>query len=386
MALKADIVEVRPRNDAVYDNTLTILRNGEDNAYPTRVERIINSSVTAKQCAKILTKFIYGRGFEDSTVDKAIVGRDKRGVVTGLQLLKKIANSLATHQGVFLHINYNILGEKTTVAVIPYRWARFTQETKESEVSGVSVYDNWDKTKQMNIKKENILRFPFYNPNPDVVRSQIEDSGGIAFYQGQVLFYTLDENSMYPLSTIDPAMYDADTDGQISVFKNRTIRDGFMAKTVIRHMPFDSESDKDDFKQNVKTWQGAENAETILLVQDDFTSDFPNGTMKIDQLETKINDKLFESWENSIPNKIRKCFNNIPPVLVDVVEGKLGDTSGESYKVAVDFYNRQTEEERMAVTELLTNVFTNFSRPVGVNYNILAVEPLLTTTANAPIN
>jgi hypothetical protein len=146
-----------------------------------------------------------------------------------------------------------------------------------------------------------------------------------------------------------------------------------MVKTILRHTPFNSESDKDEFKRSVVNWQGDENAETILLVEDEFNSDFPNGQLKVDQLETKINDKLFEAWENSIPNKIRKCFNNIPPMLVDYIEGKLGGTSGEAYKFAIDFYNSQTEEERLFVQQLFEEVFDNFDGLMPDSFDILPI-------------
>lgn len=374
MALKADIIEVRPRNDATFDSTLGILRNGTDNNYPTRVERITNSSVTAKQCTKMLAKFIFGQGFVSDTTDDSVIGRDKSGDITLLKFLKRVCMSLSMHQGVFIHINYNILGEKSSVSVLPYRWCRFIQEEKEGEITGVAVYDNWDRSKGVNIRKEKIDKFPFYSPDSEIVKKQITEAGGIALYKGQVLFATLDEMHIYPLATVDPAINDADTDAQIGVFKNKTLRNGFMVKTILRHSPFDGESDRDDFKENVKDWQGAENAETILLVEDEFNSDFPNGQLKVDQLETKINDKLFEAWENSIPNKIRKCFNNIPPMLVDYVEGKLGGTSGESYKFAIDFYNSQTEEERLFVTQLMEEVFSNFSTPINMSFDILPIS------------
>ena len=41
-----------------------------DNAYPSRMERLINGSVTAKSSAGMLSRFLIGQGFED----EALVG------------------------------------------------------------------------------------------------------------------------------------------------------------------------------------------------------------------------------------------------------------------------------------------------------------------------
>jgi hypothetical protein len=35
-----------------------------DNAYPQPITTIINSSVTAKQCVDLNSKYIYGKGFD----------------------------------------------------------------------------------------------------------------------------------------------------------------------------------------------------------------------------------------------------------------------------------------------------------------------------------
>jgi hypothetical protein len=37
---------------------------GVDNAYPQPITTIINSSVTAKQCVDLNSKYIYGKGFD----------------------------------------------------------------------------------------------------------------------------------------------------------------------------------------------------------------------------------------------------------------------------------------------------------------------------------
>jgi hypothetical protein len=123
----------------------------------------------------------------------------------------------------------------------------------------------------------------------------------------------------------------------------------------------------------VREFKGAENAEDILLLEDEFTSDNKDGNLRIDRLESKINDKLFESWETTCPNNIRKCFNNAPPMLIDLVEGKLGGTSGEAYREAIEFYNDQTEEERMAVSKMLRELLKYWAMGVIENTWIIPV-------------
>lgn len=376
--LKADIIQIRPRNEVVYDQSLDIYRNGADNMYPTRIERVINQSVTAAQCRKLYAKFISGRGFEAEDLDSYVFGFDMAGEITGLKLLRKMAESIASHGGVFLHLNFNLLGEVADVSVLPYRYCRLAGiDTDTGEWSKIAVYDNWDYSKKYRFETGKIKYFPKFNL--DSVREQMADPD----FMGQVAFFSMEDASLYPLAPVDPAINDADTEAQISIFKNRTVRNGFLDRTIFRHGPFDSPEDKEAFKRMVREFKGAENAEDILMLEDEFTSDNKDGNLRIDRLESKINDKLFESWEKTCPNNIRKCYNNAPPMLIDLVEGKLGNTSGEAYREAIDFYNDQTEEERMFVTGILQKVTENWFEalpeskwilPIGSNDNGSAIN------------
>jgi hypothetical protein len=52
-----------------------------DNTYPQLITTIINSSVTAKQCVDLNSKYIYGKGFDFTTdiVDKNVLIINKKG-------------------------------------------------------------------------------------------------------------------------------------------------------------------------------------------------------------------------------------------------------------------------------------------------------------------
>ena len=368
--LKADIVQVRPRNDVIWDGTLKIFKNGSDNQYPTRVERTVNASVTASQCRKLFAKFIGGRGFEDVSLDDRIFGRDMSGDITGLKLLRKIADSLSYHNGVFFHLNTNIEGKIIGVSVLPFRYCRLAGgDEVTGEYTQVAVYNNWDYTVNRRTMTDRIEYFPLWNPEmaTEVLREPNEE------YKGMVAYYSFTDGWIYPTAPVDPAINDADTEAQIAVFKNRTIRNGFLDRTIFRHAPFENESDKIRFKEMVREFKGAESAEDILMLEDEFTSDNKDGNLRIDRLESKINDKLFASWEQTCPNNIRRCYNNAPPMLIDLVEGKLGGTSGEAYREAIDFYNDQTEEERMAVSKMLKELLFYWVDGAVVNTWIIPV-------------
>lgn len=111
----------------------SFLANGENNDYPTIVEWLVSNSVTAKSCAGVVSDFIFCKGFvfENQLRESAKVQNirfDPKQIYINQNretpniLLKKVARNLALHRGVFLHINYNALYQKTSISVLPYKY------------------------------------------------------------------------------------------------------------------------------------------------------------------------------------------------------------------------------------------------------------------------
>lgn len=156
----------------------------------------------------------------------------------------------------------------------------------------------------------------------------------------------------------------------MGVFKRQVLLNDFITdKQIIRHAPM-REDDLEQFKENLKATKGADNAGNHLTIEDDFNEETPNGRFKVDALKSGLNDKIFESWEKSCSNNIRRCFANVPQILIDEVEGKLGNSSGEGIRAAFDYYNQQTEEERQFVAAAMGELFNKFYRPITTGYDI----------------
>lgn len=376
MGLKVIASDLASRNVTKFDKSLGITRNGEDNLYPSRIERIINGSITAKAATSMYGKFIMGSGF---TVDmeKFTVGRTKNRKLTPNKLLRYIANELKSFGGCFIHVNYNANFKIESVTPIPYGYCRFGESDSQDYAGKVVVYNNWDKRYSMKIEKTKFKVINVFNPNPDVIMAQVKDAGGFHKYAGQVYFLTLDQASLYPLAPIDVAIEDAESEYNFAVFRNRTIKKGFFVSTILRHGPFEDKTDSDghviskarsqrqEFKEMIESFQGAENAESIMCLEDEFTSDNKDGNLRIDKLDVNYNDKIFDSWTETTSNNIRKACKNIPRVLIDYEQGKMGNTSGESYAVGQRFYNAMTLEERMTISESMKEIFSLFK--VNIN-------------------
>ena len=338
-----------------------------DNAYPTRMERLINGSITAKSSARILTRFLIGQGFTDPLLNKIEVAKDRyQRPITAYKLLRQIALSTAYYSGYYVRAQFDANHNVTGLLHEDFKNCRFGLKDSDNYSGKVVIYDNWDRSKGTKMNKKQFITVDVWNMNKKVIESQIAKSKGIEKYRGQMFFLFMDEYYIYPLAPIDPVMFDADTENQISKFKNGELRRGFFMKKMIHHNRFDSQPQAEDFKDKLLEFQGGGHEFSFMLLEGTFNDD---GTLKdsenikIENVEQNINDKIFETYEKSCINNIRKAYNAIPQILIDYEDGKLGTTSGEALRQAAEFYNQMTVEFRDVITESFVEMFSNWTDP-----------------------
>ena len=335
-----------------------------DNAYPTRMERLINGSVTAKSSARMLTRFLIGQGFENEELNKVEVGKDRYNrPITAFKLLRQIALSTAYYSGYYVRSQVDANFSVTGLSFEDFKNCRFGLKDSNDYSGKIVIYNNWDKSKSSKTIKKEFISVDVWNMNQDVIAAQIEKAESVSKYKGQVFFTFMDEYYIYPLSPIDPVIYDADTENQISKFKNGELRRGFFLKKIIHHSMFETDKDAKDFKDKVLKFQGGGHQSSFLVLEGTFEDD---GTLKkgenilIENVEQNINDKIFETYEKSSINNIRKAFNAIPQILIDYEDGKLGTTSGEALRQASGFYNQMIEEFRDVLSESFRELFSRW--------------------------
>ena len=99
-------------------------------------------------------------------------------------------------------------------------------------------------------------------------------------------------------------------------------------------------------------------------------------------IDSNINDKLFAHTENSVSDNIRMCFNNVPSALIRSQDGKLFGSSGEAINSMKEFYQEQTNKERMIVNEIVNKLMKRF---VTKQEN-LKIIPLITPKQEVIVN
>ena len=354
------------------------LANGEKNDYPTMIELLVGGSATAKACAGVIADFIYGKGFSLEAEARATARQqrtrfrkdtlyinDKRE--TPNDLLKKVARSLSYHKGVFVQVNYNQLFQKTSVQVLPYRYCRLGARDSNNYRGKVLYYENWDNLQDKKEVDKNVKAIDLYDPSPKVIQEQVDAAGGWDNYKGQVYFLNLDRNDSYPLAWADVVLLDCESEMLSTKYTRNGFKKGFFGTYAFVTSTMNSDEDRQDFRDNLRNSIGVEAEQSVFHFELEMKGDKLEDQVLVKPIESNVKADLFEYADKKTANNIRKTYGNIPPVLIDFVEGKLGNTSGDSLKEARIFMQEQMQEERQDVQEMFEELFDNFAEPISSN-------------------
>lgn len=347
-----------------------ILNYDIDNLYPQRMRSYYRSSGTASNCIKTYSKFIKASGFSDKVFYKSKVNRFGQ---TCDHLLRKVADNISEFRGFALHVNYNLLGKIVDVTHVPFEYCRLAIPDDYGYVSKVAVYDDWDKIKNKAIDKKRIQLIDRFNPNQEVILSQIESVGGIENYKGQIIWVSLDGDNQYPLAIYDSVVEDIIANAGIKTYRLRQTTTNFFA-SHIAEFPFEFESEQEREEQNniIKSFQGVENSSKIMVIENPNAAD-PNGGLKLHKVDIQDGDKMFQITNQTGKDAILEAFS-LPPVLAGVqIPGKLGN---QDMSDAYTYYNMVTYDERLIVEESFKTVFENFERIINPtsNYSIIPLS------------
>ena len=322
-----------------FDKKEGIFNFGDDNNYPNEVLSIINNSVTASSCVEILRKYIKGKGVD---VDYYI-NRDNQSVN---DILGYVSNDISIHKGFCLHIGYNELGLISSIKHIPFDWARWKKDDVNGYKSKIKISKNWHDRKEVSTTYDIF--------NPDAVLQQIAKVG-IDKYKGQIFYSNLD-TGIYPKSLIHPAIKDADSEFKSSKFKNNLLTKGFLNNLIVVTKKFESQRAKDSFQSNFKEQLGVDGQDVFNHIEADLNSDELDKEIYFKEVNSNVNDKLFEYTDNRTSNNIIKAFG-IPPALIDTSDSSgIFGNSGELIKQMRIFLQEKTQEYR----DYLEKVFNEF--------------------------
>lgn len=384
--MKIKLVDVDNRLSIKYNKVEGVHNWGDDNAYPSLVKSLIGSSVTAKQCVDINSKYIYGKGFNftQSITDKTSLIINKKGWNIN-QLLRLAAREFSEQNNLFIHVNYNALFEVKSVDLISSEKVRIGEADSTGYAGKFIVYNNWDKSLGKKIEKKNFLLIDKFNPDPTIIEKQVEAAGGWNKYNGQVLHVLANLNDIYSLSDIDSVIVDADSQYKAAEFKNGILRKGFIGTKLFITKPFNDPSETEAFENTIKDLQGVENI-GVLHLEVKEESDSLADELLVQNIDSNIDDKMFESTEKSAKQNIIDAFF-VPSILVNNSDNSIFGNSGELLKQAKLTHWENKEEERNTIIEAFELIFSNFHKPINPSNNwditpIIQITQASTTPTN----
>jgi len=348
------VINTPKRNEIKLDKQTGIFNNGPDNAYPQLIERIINGSVSARTASDMLKKFLIGNGFAQDGLNQTVIYKSFMGETTLYDLLSQVAGSIAKHRGAYVQVQWNMNGKISAIKHLPYRDCRLGKVDSNNYSGLIYLYNNWDKSNG-NFEKSKIRKIDVFNPIKEVIQKQMTDDT----WQGQIAYLFLDDEYVYPLATIDCVREDADTENQIQLFKNGELRRGFFAKYIFYHGYLENEADQREFNSKIESFFGGGHEKAVITMPAEFNED---GTFKaqsnlnIAKIEQNINDKVFEGYENTVANNIRKSHLAIPKLLLDTNDSAMFGQSGEAFVQAFNFYNTQTKDWRVKISQFFSKL------------------------------
>lgn len=353
------------RIEVNYASRFKMQTYGDDNLYPQNLMAITSASGTAELCINRYAKFIEGFGFKNEALANYYLNRDE---MTADTLLHSVANDLAKFGGFALHVNYNVLCQIVEVNYLPFEQCRLEEEDDAGIVEHILVHPDWRgrKTKSgkiYQVTEKTISRIHVFNPNPDVVTSQIIEAGGIEQYKGQVLWCSMDGKNQYPTPIYDAIITDISTDEGLGNIKNRNVRNNFLVACMLiakKGLPKVIGNDKDGnpieeerqmiADEDLVQFQGDTNGSKILYVELEDDEEEP----KVVQFPTKNYDKEFTATDASVIERIYAQFHQ--ELWYSIRIGKLG-FSGDVMEDAYQQYAGEVTNEQRFIERVFVRLF-----------------------------
>lgn len=348
-----DLLKIKP------DKRTDVFNWGEDNAEPSLIEGLIKLSVTASKASQKVAKAIFGAGFGEP--GKVVVNSKGESLN---EILRKTAYWLAKQSNAFLHVNYNLNLDISSIVVLPVPSVRVGKADSKKYSGKIVVYDNWDKSKKATIKKEEFAVYDTYSTSKKVVGSQILNASkekektlenGLKAYKGQVLHIKKDDTEVYSSSDLESVLYDAVTEYHSSIFRSKGATKGFLNASVMSVPAFQKKEEKEEFVDDLNEMQGAKGSNDLLVVEAPQGVEDITKALEVRPLAGAYNDKLFEYSDKRCEISIAKAFS-VPLILIAQSENSIFGSSGEMLKEAKLELWEDREEERLQVTEVFENL------------------------------
>ena len=371
---------VRERVPVSWDFSTDTLSYGADNLYPQRVEQVAVRSGLCVTALNVLTEFSQGKGFENEALGDQVA--NSLGT-TWDEVLKFVAYDFSWFNAFALHVQYNLNFKISEVTPILSKYCRFATPLQGDGTEGQGIEmirfsRNWEENlHRTGGTPREIQNFWVFDPNPEVVRSQMEASGGIFNFPGQILYATAFP-FQYPTVIYDPVLDAVQTNGEIPLYELSNIQNGFHPSTIFKYPgKFEDEASERDILAKVRAMTGAQGAGSTLVIET------PEDLVDNDLIETITvdnRDRMFEFTSRNNRESITQAFGT-PPILLGF-HPESGFVTQENMINSFNYYNQRTEHRRDFLSDQIEKVYINTQDAQGIDE--FTIDPLIFEPTQLP--
>jgi len=344
--------------DVKMDRRSEVWSWGNDNAFPSLIETLIEKSVTSKSCVDKVSSAIYGKSF--GITGNVVVNSDGQKLN---ELLRLAAREFTKHNNLFIWVGYDGNFDINSIKVVPTKYVRRGKSDDKGYNGKYIVYSNWDKSEKQRIESKHFKTIDRYNPNKTIIATQIEKAGSIRKYRGQIIHVQQDTNERYSKSDLYPVLSEALLESNSQIFRSIGASTGFLNTKLMVVKPFSNQEDREEFHDHLKDLQGASNSGRVLLLESQTPTDDISKEISLDDLSSKYNDKLFEYSDSQARKNISLAFG-VPASLMDISDNSLFGNSGELIREMKLMLWESREEDRDMIESIFSEIAGKMSEPI----------------------
>jgi hypothetical protein len=365
---------------------------GSDNLWPQKLIEVINESPTASACIGVRAEFIEGNGFTNTAFSKLVINR--RGLTVD-KLLKAQARNIALFKTIVIHVGYNALGQAASFTPVPFELVRLAEPDDLNEITQAAIcpYLGAELHKFKSRKQEKQI-VSLYNPDPEVVFSQMEAAGGIEQWHGQILYLpTIYSADYYPETDFFAAIKDIQSESGLVDYDFNTIFNGFnvggivggLKSPPIRDASGNMVPDPNSFAPRISSMMGPDNAGSVLVAEFDtleqlqaFKFESTSGVQLADR---------YKSTATRVEYRIARAMK-VPNELAQIQREGGAIFSDKELETATRFMQKKVNPDQREIQQTMEMLFRYWKNPGDLpqdgNYQI-ENQNYFDDSKNAPV-
>ncbi len=357
MSFKIELHQEVTQVETLQDSALGIMRWGRNNSFPQTLKNLVEQSPTAKPAVARTAQFFMGKTLKKE--ENILV--NKNGLRLN-KLLKIVSQDYALYGAFAVHCNYNIKGQVTSMNPMRIADLRFKEFDELNYSNKIGYHPTFSlntqirKQTQSTASRGSIKWFDRYNPAYAV--DQMAKAGGSGDYLGQLLYYSDEGLSSYPIPRLQAPINYVLSDIENSILMRKETSTGFINSYLLKTTMDAEDPTLESLQIAIEEAQGARGTGKIIVMSNLTEADISGTTLEaIDGGggSSTIVESVSKAFELS--QKIINGVYLIPPVLGggDQKNGFSGTSLEDAYFV----FNAVTRDGRKTIENEINDILEN---------------------------